>query len=32
MIIDPMVDLLVENGFNTGWVFSGEVLVFWGDV
>lgn len=32
MIIDPMVDLLVENGFDTGWVLSGEELVFWAHV
>ena len=31
MIVDPMVDLLVANGFDTGWVLSGGELVFWKD-
>ena len=29
MTIDPMVDLLVANGFDTGWVLSGGELVLW---
>ena len=29
MIIDPMVELLVDAGFDTGWVLSGGQLVLW---
>jgi len=25
----PMVKLLIEAGFNSGWVVSDEVLVIW---
>lgn len=25
----PMVKLLLEAGFDSGWVVSGEVLVIW---
>jgi len=32
MIIDPMADLLVENGFDTGWVLCDGQLVFWAHV
>lgn len=29
MIIDPLIDLLVNAGFNTGWVLSDGKLVLW---
>ena len=26
---NPMVQLLVNAGFTTGWVISGETLILW---
>ena len=29
MITPPMVQLLVDAGFNSGWAVAGDVLVLW---
>jgi len=29
MIENPMVQLLIDAGFDTGWVIAGDVLVLW---
>jgi hypothetical protein len=29
MILPPMVQLLLDAGFNEGWAVSGEVLILW---
>jgi hypothetical protein len=29
MILPPMVQLLLDAGFKTGWVLHGDVLFLW---
>jgi hypothetical protein len=29
MILPPMVQLLLDAGFDSGWVLCGDVLVLW---
>jgi len=29
MITTPMVQLLLDKGFNSGWVISDEKLILW---
>jgi hypothetical protein len=29
MITTPMIQLLLDNGFNEGWAIAGEKLILW---
>ena len=29
MITTPMVELLIDAGFDSGWALSGDVLILW---